>query len=206
MRKSVKQQILSTIYGHGGGWTFSATDFLSDFKRYEIDESLSSLAKDGKIRRCIRGIYDYPIFSSILNKIVAPDVDKVAQALARKFRWHILPHGDTALNYLGLSTQIPGTYLYLSSGPNREYDLAGQLLQFQSTKQREAIFKYPESALATQALRALGEKHITAEILTRLQSCFTASQWQKIKQDTTAVSGWIYEYIRQLAAQEEHHE
>jgi hypothetical protein len=205
MHKSSKQQILSKIYGHGMGWAFSATDFLPDFKRYEIDESLSSLAKAGKIRRCMRGIYDYPMFSSILNKIVAPDVDNVAQALARKFRWHILPHGDTALNCLGLSTQVPGTYLYLSSGPNREYDLAGRMLQFQSTKQREAIFKYPESALAIQALRALGEKRITPEILTRLQRCFTSSQWQKIQKDTTAVTGWIYEYIRQLAIPEDPH-
>ena len=86
---------------------------------------------------------------------------------------------------LGLSTQVPGTYLDLSSGPNREYDFAGRTLQFQSTKQREAIFKYPESALAVQALRALGEKRITPEILTRLRRYFTPSQWQKIQKDTT---------------------
>lgn len=189
MHKFVKQQVLSRIYSRGRGWAFSANDFLADFKRYEIDDSLSKLTKDGTIRRCMRGIYDYPMFSSFLNKIVAPGLNRVAQALARKFRWHILPHGDTAVNYLGLSAQAPGTSLYLSSGPNREYDLDGRTLKFQSTKQREAIFKYPESALATQALRALGQQRITAEILTQLQKCFTPMQWQQIQKDTTTVTG-----------------
>ena len=41
MYKSVKDKILSRIYGYGRGWVFSANDFLVDFSRYEIDTTLN---------------------------------------------------------------------------------------------------------------------------------------------------------------------
>ena len=37
------------------------------------------------IRRVIRGIYDYPKFSDLLRQPLSPDIDQVAEALARKF-------------------------------------------------------------------------------------------------------------------------
>ena len=48
---------------------------------------------------------------------MSPDIDQVATAMARKFRWRIQPGGAPALNYLGLSTQVPARAVYLSDGP-----------------------------------------------------------------------------------------
>ncbi len=53
------------------------------------------------------GVDDYPRFSKFLDQSLSPDIDQVARALARKFRWRIQPSGATALNFLGLSTQVP---------------------------------------------------------------------------------------------------
>jgi hypothetical protein len=33
----------------------------------------------------MRGLYDYPKFSSLLNQPLSPDIQQVAYALARKF-------------------------------------------------------------------------------------------------------------------------
>ena len=73
--------------------------------------SLGSLAhvETGKpacgrlIRRVCRGVYDYPRFSELLGQALSPEVDQVAQALARKFNWRIQPSGDAALmaGYMG---------------------------------------------------------------------------------------------------------
>jgi integrase len=71
----------------------------------------------------IRGIYDYPRFSKLLDQSLSPDIDQVARALARKFRWCIQPTGATALNFLGLSTQVPARAVYLSDGPDRVYQI-----------------------------------------------------------------------------------
>ena len=116
MKKTSKNSALARIYGNGRGWAFSAKDFTAQIPRIDIDVALSSLVKENKIRRVLRGIYDYPIYSEILKKNVAPDSRQVANSLARKFSWRIIPTGDTALNYLGLSTQLQSKYAFLSDG------------------------------------------------------------------------------------------
>jgi len=45
MAKSVKQQILSRVYGRGRDWIFTRNDFSVDFKRWEISNSLEDLTK-----------------------------------------------------------------------------------------------------------------------------------------------------------------
>ncbi|MBR7127480.1 MAG: hypothetical protein IKD09_02720 [Lentisphaeria bacterium] len=198
MCNSVKNKIISRIYGHGRGWVFSANDFLRDFKRYEIDMALKSLTDAGKIRRICRGIYDYPAFSAILQIPVGPDMNMVAFAIARKFKWQIYPSGDTALNYFGLSTQIPGRLIYISSGPGRIFTTEFGSIEFKNSTQRESQFRYIESALVVQAVRSLGVNLITDDILERLSAAFDADMWQKIKQDSISAAGWIYAVICKL--------
>ncbi|VGO15746.1 hypothetical protein PDESU_04331 [Pontiella desulfatans] len=67
--------------------------------------------------RVLRGIYGYPRFSELLQDTMGPDFDQFAHALARKSGWRVQASGNTALNLLGISTQIPAQALYLSDGP-----------------------------------------------------------------------------------------
>ena len=164
---------------------------------------MSSLAKAGDIRRILRGIYDYPRNSEILKRPVAPDLSEVAAALARKFNWNILPEGNTALNLLGLSTQVPAKYIYFSSGPSRTYDIDGQTLELRKKSSRETAMRHPESMLVVHALKTLGETYATPELIARLKTRYSAAQWRKIKSDTTTVTGWIYDIIRGMADGEE---
>ncbi len=203
MCNSLRSKILSRIQGHGGGWVFSSHDFIHEFQRYEIDQTLSSLAKKGVIRRIMRGIYDDPRYSEILKRQVAPDVSQVASALARKFRWTLQPEGNTALNALGLSTQIPAKYCYFSSGPNRRYMIDGQTLEFRKKSSRETSMRHPESMLVVHALKALGENYVTPDLISKLKARYNADQWNKIKSDTTTVTGWVYEIIRNIADEKE---
>lgn len=68
MQKTVKEQIVSRIYGRGRGWAFTPNDFMQDFKRWEIGNSLEDLTKENRIRRLISGVYDYPLYSKLLKK------------------------------------------------------------------------------------------------------------------------------------------
>ena len=114
--ESTENKVISRIYGKGRGWAFSRIDF-SDLGSIEaIDQSLSRLAKKRQIRRVLRGLYDYPKFSNFLDKELSPDIDQIARALARKYGWTIQVSGNTALNILGLSTQLPGRFMYYSDG------------------------------------------------------------------------------------------
>jgi hypothetical protein len=203
MIKSVKQKILSRILGRGRGWAFTPNDFIADFKRWEISNSLEDLTNENKIRRIIRGLYDYPLYSEILNKFVAPDIELVANALARKFAWRIQPSGETALNYLGLSTQVMGHYVYLSDGPSKKYDILGQTLEFKHTNLKEATLQNKNAAIVVQAIKATGEHNITPEFLNKLKEKFSTEEWQKIKKDSVKAALWVYNYIFEIAGKKE---
>ena len=138
--------------------------------RPTVDSALHRLEKRGEIRRVIRGVYDYPQFSKLLDQHLSPDIDQVARALARKFRWRIQPSGATALNFLGLSTQVPARAVYLSDGPDRTYQVGNTALAFEHTALKEAGVKLKESGLIVQALKALGQERITPEVIAKIRA------------------------------------
>jgi hypothetical protein len=123
------------------GGRFSPRDFLDLGGRPTVDSALHRLEKRGEIRRVIRGVYDYPRFSKLLDQHLSPDIDQVARALARKFRWRIQPSGATALNFIGLSTQVPARAVYLSDGPDRAYQVGNTALVFEHTALKESGVK-----------------------------------------------------------------
>jgi hypothetical protein len=201
--KSTQDQVLSKIYGNGKGYAFSSMDFIRDFPRENIDKALSELVQKGKIRRVARGLYDYPKYSKLLQQNLSPDMEQVAHAYARKFNWQIEVSGDTALNILGLSTQIVGKYIYLSNGPNREYVIQDNiLLAFKKSALKNIGFKYKESSLIVQALRSLGKEHITDTVITKIRSQIDEKMFGKILTDTKTSTDWIYETIKEICKQE----
>lgn len=193
--QSVEQKILSRIYGTGRDWIFSQSDFADLGTRAAIDKSLQRLDAKGTIRRVIRGIYYYPKFSKMLNVTMGPDVDKVARALARKFRWSIQPTGMAALNVLGLSTQVQGRYAYMSDGPNRKYNLDGRELTFLHTAIKDSGFKLRESGLLVEGLKTLGPDRITEETLRKLQKTIPNDLKPKILKDTRTAIAWVRDAI-----------
>lgn len=196
--QSVNNKILSRIYGHGRGWSFFPNEFVGEFDRRQIDNALSDLAAEGRIRRIFRGMYDYPKYSELLKQELSPDFDQVARAFARKFNWRIQPAGDAALNLLGLSTQVSGKYIYLSDGPNRCYEIGSYKLAFKKTALKEIGFKYRESGIIVQALKALGKERISSSLLDKIRMELDKRLFTKILKDTKTVTGWVYDCIKEI--------
>ena len=69
----------------------------------------------------MQGLYYAPRFSELLQEYEEPSPNEIAHAIARKNRWSIVPEGNTALNQLGLSTQVSAKWSYISSGPYAEF-------------------------------------------------------------------------------------
>lgn len=196
--QSLSDKVLARIYSRGRGWAFSKRDFIPPFSDEEVRKALSDLAKKGTICRVAQGIYHYPRYSELLQQELSPDMDQVAYAYARKFNWRIQPSGNTALNYLGLSTQVSGSYLYISDGPNRSYAIGNRILQFKHIALKETGFKYRESALLVQALKTLGKKNLTPSIIEKMSATMESASSDKILKDTQRVSVWIYESIKKI--------
>lgn len=196
--QAIESKIISRIYGRGRGWAFTKTDFVPDFGETNIHKALSSLEKAGKIRRVCRGVYDYPAYSELLGQTLTPDLDQIAHALARKFNWQILPSGDAALNLLGISTQVPGKWVYLSDGPNREYEIGRQILQFRKTALKDTRFKHRMSGLLVQALKALGKERVESKLINSLSNQMDCKDCERVLKDTRTVTGWIHKIIKQI--------
>ncbi len=77
----------------------------------------------------MRGVYDKPAYSNLLQEVAAPDPEQIAEALARSYNWTIAPSGNTALNLLGLSTQVPANWVFISSGPYKKYEFGSVKLE-----------------------------------------------------------------------------
>jgi Family of unknown function (DUF6088) len=210
----IEKQIVSRIYGRGRGWAFSANDFSADFGRSTVDWVFYNLVAAGTIRRVYRGVYDYPKYSELLQQQLSPDFDQVAQAFARKFNWRIQPSGDAALNLLGLSTQVPGRLVYLSDGPNRQYqvgdsgdsdDLGGSAshftLEFKKSALKDVGFKYRESGLLVQALKALGKERIDDAVITTLRKQLDEATYKRVLRDTVTATGWVYDAIKRICGE-----
>ncbi len=196
--KNISELIFYSISGHGRGWALSSSDLAGRFARQQIDNALSDLAQDGKIRRIARGLYDYPRYSDFLQKTLSPDIDQVANAYARKFNWRIEVSGDSALNLLGLSTQIPAQYVYLSDGPSKSYDVMGIQLTFKKSSLKDIGFRHRESTLIVQALKALGKAHLNVEVFAKIREQIDPKSYSKILRDTQGSTGWIYDAIKQI--------
>ncbi len=91
-------------------------DFFTIADYETVRKTLNRLVNDEYIQRIINGVYYKPKYIEAINEYKAPNIDEVAHAIARKYNWTIAPSGNTALNLLGLDTQVPAKWTYISDG------------------------------------------------------------------------------------------
>lgn len=138
--------------------------FRSDFPEYHaefVGATLSELTEAGVLVKMAQGIYTKPKRSRF--GVVLPSVDKVAQAIASRDHAQIIPSGITALNILGLSTQVPMIYTYLTTGSERIIQLAHRQLILKRGVPKNFCYSTRLIALLVQALRALKQDHVGEE-------------------------------------------
>lgn len=180
------------------GTVYVAVDFVDISDKTSVNAYLARLVDEGLIRRILRGVYDKPEYNDFLEEYVAPSPDKVANAIARNFGWTIVPCGDTALNLLGLSTQVPAAWVYVSDGTYKEYTYDNTTIQFKRTTNKEVSKLSYKTALTVQALKALGKDKIDDMVISRLGKLLTAEEKQTMLEEAKAATSWIYEYIKQI--------
>lgn len=135
--------------------------FRSDYPEYHsefVGSTLAELTDDGILSKIAQGIYVKPTKSRF--GLVFPSVEKVVQAIAARDNAQILPSGMTALNVLGLSTQIPMNYLYLTSGSERTIKLKNHQVVLKRGVPKNFSYKTRLIALLAQALRTLKQENI----------------------------------------------
>lgn len=185
------------------GSVFTTVDFADVIENSRVGVILSRLEEDGVIRRVMRGIYDKPVYNDFLKEYIAPSPSLVAEALARNFGWTIVPCGDTALNILGLSTQVPAAWSYVSDGTYKEYTYDNTTIKFKRTTNKEISKLSYKTALVVQALKALGKDNIDDTIINKLKNDLTDEEKATALLEAKAATSWIYEFIKQICKGDE---
>ena len=199
MTKNVAKKTLARIASLGKGAVFTPKDFLDLASHETVRQILSRLAKEGKIRRLLRGVYEYPAFSKMMNAPAAPAPGAIAHAIAHTYGWTIVPTGQTALNMLGLSTQVPAHWQYFSDGPSKNYTWAGGTLVLKHRTNKETTMLSPKTALLVQALKSLGADNIDEATVTTLRSKFNSKERARAVQEARYSTSWVFEIIKRLA-------
>ncbi len=199
MPQDIIRQILARIYGYGRGNVFTPNSFLDLTSHETARQALSRLTKQGTIRRLMRGVYEYPAYSKLLKAPASPDPDAIARAIARAHGWTILPSGNTALNLLGLSTQVPAKWEYFSDGPTKTYKWSGGTVAFKRRANKETTILSPKTALLVQALKTLGESNVDRSTMTTLRKRLSEKERKWAVREARFVTSWVYERIKQLA-------
>ena len=104
--------------------------FRTDYPQYNaefVGNVLAKLVEEGLILKLGQGIYYRPKMSRF--GAVKPSVTQSAESIAKRDNTKILPVGETALNELGLSTQVPMNYSFLAASSGRTIKLGNLLHQ-----------------------------------------------------------------------------
>ena len=197
-RPKYQSQIEERIVDYPYGTAFSASDFLDIADANSVSQALFRIEKGGKIRRVINGVYDKPAYSQLIQEYGVPRVDKVAEALARRFNWNIAPSGDTALNILHVSTQVPNAWEYVSDGPYRDYMIGKVPLKFKHVMPREINGYSAITVMVIQGIRAIGKGNMTQEQADRFSSAITEDDKETLLKEARTAAGWIYKEIKQI--------
>ena len=199
--QTVKKKMLARIRRLGPGRAFVAKDFLNIASRGSIDVALSALFRENVIRRVRRGLYDLPKTNPDLGGALSPDIDQMARALARRYRWTIVPEGAWAANLLGLSTQVPAKIIYHSDGPNQKVPIGRRTIYFKHARPIVLGKEKGTSALVIQALRYIGKKRIDKALISRLRSLLSEADQQRLLKATRFGVDWIYKTAQKIAGE-----
>ena len=190
--EQIRQRIVCSDYGS----IYVASDFNDLASNATVRKSLSRLANDGLIHRVLHGVYVYPEYNSFLQEFVVPSPHLIAQTIARNHGWAIVPEGNTALNLIGLSTQVPAEWVYVSTGPYKTYTYGKITIRFNHTALKDISSVSYKTALVVQALKAIGKDRLDDDVLQRISGLMTDREKAACLSEGKYMTQWVYEALR----------
>ena len=198
MNNGYTEKIRNRIINAPDGSVFVNSDFADIADNNTVKQSINRLVQEGVLRRVIRGVFDKPKHSRLLGEYVAVDPDAVARALARCYHWTIAPCGDTALNMLGLSTQVTAVWSYISDGPYKTFQWDKTKIEFKHRTNKEITGLSPITILVIQGLKTLGKENIDDKTIRVLSDRLNEDEKTALLVESTEATDWIYSVIKEI--------
>jgi hypothetical protein len=105
------------------------------------------------------------------------------------------------LNALGLSTQVPAEYHFVSSGPSKEIELdKGIKLYFKRISSKEITGISSKSTLIIEAIKALNKSGMNDSARAKIGSLLSDTEKKRLARESRTSRVWIAEEIRKILA------
>jgi len=192
--QSLNNKIVTQIKRRGREKIIFTKDFSLLGTEFAIRKSLSRLCKEGMIVRLAAGTYLYPKISKLIGTVY-PSVEEIVKQIAKREKSRIVPTGLYALNKIGLSTQVPMHFVFLTDGAARELKIAGIKVKFQKTIAKNFSFKGKLTILVVFALKEIGMGNVRQHELQRINELLLHENKETIIHDSKLAPNWIAEIL-----------
>jgi len=196
--RGYKEEVKRRVRGVSAGTVFVLTDFADIASPDTVRQTLKALVDECTIERILPGVFFKPKMSAVLGEPVPPHPDDVAHAVARAKNWSIAPGGQVALNALGLSTQVPMTWTYVSDGPYATYSIKGAELRFKRSKNRDTTGLSETTSIVIQALKALGKDAVGDKEIAVISKRLSDDEKLALLREAERATAWVREAIRRI--------
>lgn len=200
MRGDIKTAIMKRIEESPDNSVFFLSDFNSEGAIESVRKIFLQARLSGLLMHLTHGIYVKPKKSKF--GMVPPPLELIAKEIAERDHVQIIPSGYTAVNLLGLSTQIPMTISYLTTGSTREVKIGNRGIKFKHAAPKNFAAKGQTIPLVIQALKELGSDNIGVAEKTALKSYMdAATDKEVITEDILLAPQWIQKIIKPLISE-----
>tara|TARA_B110000037_G_scaffold210028_1_gene259839 strand:- start:636 stop:1229 length:594 start_codon:yes stop_codon:yes gene_type:complete len=195
MTKSIQTRIENKIKSMKRGSVLFPSNF-DDIGNVEVvKKSLLRLENKKFLVRLAHGIYLYPKQDKLLG-VLYPTIEEIAIAIAERDKARIIPTGTTALNKLGLSTQIPMNIVFLTDGAPRSILVGKRIIKLKRTSPKNLAVKGEITSLIIQALKEIGKDNVTAGQLEKIKIHLEKEKQEIIANDAKLAPVWISKIMK----------
>lgn len=195
MMNSLTEKVLSYVETQPEGTPLTAKGLLHLSNRAAIDQTLSRLARNGRVLRVGRGLYVRPVATKFGPR--APFPEKLIEGIARTSGETIVSSGATAANELGLTTQVPVRTVYLTSGRSRRLSLGKQSIELRHASSRSLAKPTERAGQAARALTWLGPRE-ARRALSVLTHRLEPRELEELQAMRPVLPGWLAQTVSTL--------
>jgi hypothetical protein len=195
MNESTVDKIQEIVDRQPEGTLFFPEDFADLGSPENVRKALERLQNRQKITRVAQGIYARPKQNAYIGSVL-PSAEEVAAAIAKRDRARILPTGSTALNALGLSTQVPMKIVLLTDGTARIVKVGKRTINFKKTTPRNLAVKGAISSLVIQGLKAIGKGKLSESDEQKLVSLLRKEKYEDLLHDIRLAPVWVQQIMK----------
>ncbi len=182
------------------GTLFFVENFVKIASAKTVNKALERMVITGDLQRLSKGIYYRPAKSKLIGELT-PSIETVVSAIAKRDKARVAPTGAYALNRLGLTTQVPTNFVYLTDGSARKLIIGKNQITFKKTSPKNVAAVGEISSLAIQALKTIGKDNVSIHEIEHIQNLLKKEKYTRLEHDVRLAPAWIREIMLPILKQ-----